>query len=334
MGFTIGAVSNYGRSLLTGYDTAINAGYTKVMLIGDSWMRWDTIPAPIRATLQTAEGDGGIGYRSFHSHDDGEETRITAFFRTGTWTETVFTGNGIGLKHVEATAAASFQIVASFTDCKIHYRKQSGYGVWRWRIDGGGWTNVDENAATAYATEIVANDISSASHTVDIEWVSGTVQLFGIEMTTGTTGLVVYRCGCGGALSQNWSDIAAANWQAAIDAFAPDLVLYLIANNDHGNNINPEQTKIYVNNLIDKIRGSSTNPDIVLISPAINNRAQTYPITQYAAMMYQSAYYKGCGYIDGAGLFGAYNAAYWSDSIHLNDTGGSLFAGIVTDYLA
>ncbi len=327
-----------GRSNLTNFSASVTGGYSKIILVGDSWMDLDDIPARFRSSLQTEYGDGGIGYWTFCNTLGNQDARVTSVSRTGTWTETGSTGYGIDASHVTATAAASINFTGTFDNLTIHYRQVSGGGSFRYRVDAGSWTAVDTNGATAYGTSTISG-LADAAHAVNIEWVSGTVVVFGAYMTSGSTGIVVNRCGHTGITTGLLSGVDGANWTAAATSLDPDLAIITLGTNDQTNNVTPAT---YISNMATIIGRLPAGCDVVVAMPADTIRkwstsgATTYGIYDYAEAMYAAGGWDSFHNPEDFGSYGySGNMSWWLDSLHLNATGSNRFADLViTAFLA
>ncbi len=143
----------------------------------------------IITTLQATYGDGGSGWLPAG----------TLATLTGTWTS----GMGMGGCQVRATAAASITWTGlRGTTIRLFHRNANITGVFRWRIDGGEWRTV--TPPTVFGQDPGADEVtglSTAAHTVNVEWVSGTVDIWGVEALY-STGVSLYRfCQSGRAAS-------------------------------------------------------------------------------------------------------------------------------------
>lgn len=130
--------------------------------------------------LHDQYGDGGTGWLPAG----------LATSSTGTWTS----GMGMGGCQRRATAAASLGFTALMgSSIRIFHRNASITGSFRWRVNGGSFTTV--TPPTDFGQDpgaVVINPGGNGPHTLDIEWVSGTVDIFGVEATY-PTGVVTYR---------------------------------------------------------------------------------------------------------------------------------------------
>ena len=326
------ALATEGRANLTNFSASVTGGYSKIILVGDSWMDLDDIPARFRSSLQTTYGDGGGGYWTFCNSLGNQDARVTSVSRTGTWTETSNTGHGIEASHVTATAAAAINFTGTFDAITIHYRQVSGGGDFRYRVDAGGWTTVNTAGATAYGTSTISG-LANSSHAVNVEWVSGTVVVFGAYMTSGSTGIVVNRCGHTGMTTGNLAGVDGTNWTAAATSLDPDLAIITLGTNDQTTNVTPAT---YISNMATIIGRLPAGCDVVVAMPADTIRrwsasgATTYSIYDYAEAMYAAGGWDAFHNPDDFGSYGySLNMAYWLDSFHLNATGSNRFADLV-----
>lgn len=146
----------------------------------------------IEAAIKTAYGDGGSGYLS-------QEFSTS----TGTWTARM----GFGGTEVTAAAAASRQWTnIRGTTVRIYFRNlNSPVGSFRWRIDGGAWLPVTPPVDTLPPLGIFTVEpgfqevtgLADTPHTIDVEWVSGTVAICGVYAQR-ATGIVMDRIGQSG----------------------------------------------------------------------------------------------------------------------------------------
>lgn len=147
--------------------------------LNDSWV------GLMGAALRETYGDGGTGYLPLWMADT----------TSGTWTDSV----GIAAaRHVATGAAAKGFLDLEGTILRIYFHNASITGSFRYRIDGGSWTTVTTpNGFGLDPGRIEVTGLADTPHDVDIEWVSGTVSLCGVEMSR-ATGIVLQRCAIGG----------------------------------------------------------------------------------------------------------------------------------------
>jgi hypothetical protein len=146
----------------------------------------------LETQIKTKYGNGGTGYLSHEF--------TTA---TGTWTARM----GFAGTEITASAAASLQWTNIFgTTVRIYFKnQQSPVGSFRWRIDGGAWLPVTPPVDTVPPLGLTqfepgyaqVEGLADTAHTIDIEWVSGTVAINGI-LGFRAAGIVFSRIGQSG----------------------------------------------------------------------------------------------------------------------------------------
>jgi lysophospholipase L1-like esterase len=177
------------------------ARQVKVHLWGDSIYQGVGATSPrtegcaelIGAELRDRYGDGGTGWLP-----------SALGTTTGTWTS----GMGMGGCQSRATATATMK----FTDLRgsairIFHRNagKTSSDQFRWRVNGGDYTTV--TLPTAFSQDPGAVDIDPGGdgpHTLDIEWVAGTVDIFGVEATF-PAGIVTYRFAQSGRAASDYT---------------------------------------------------------------------------------------------------------------------------------
>lgn len=135
--------------------------------------------------LRDTYGDGGTGYLPLWMADT----------TSGTWTEAV----GLAAYRATATGAAAKGFLdLEGTILRIFFHNADITGSFRYRVDGGSWTTVTTpNGFGLDPGRIEVTGLADTPHDVDLEWVSGTVVLCGVEMSR-ATGIVLQRCAVGG----------------------------------------------------------------------------------------------------------------------------------------
>jgi len=330
-----------GSSRLTNLQTAIDAGYSKIGCFGDSWMEGGftgqtngPLPNGIRTSAQSEYGDAGIGFLKFQRVITNPDSRVTLFATTGTWTPNLaYTGRGPDLVEVTATAAATTDFTATFDRIEIHYRQFTTGGSFQFRVDGGTWQVVNTSGSEAYGKSAITG-LSNVSHTVEIDWVSGTVVLFGAEMTSGSSGCLVYRIGTSGMQSTHPANNT--SWNAALTALDLDCIIILLGTNDITNNITPAQ---YEANLVSAVaKVPSTCDVIVMPSPDEARDIRLAASINYNMMAYNQAAYNalyGLGRVawfscvDDFGSYGLnFPRSYWGTN-HLTTAGDTYLSGLI-----
>lgn len=322
-----------GSSRLTNLQIAIDAGYSKIGCFGDSWMEGGSVgmttgplPNGIRTLAQTEYGDAGIGFLKFQRAITDPDPRVTLYATTGTWsTNATLTGHGPDLCEVTATAAATIDFTATFDRIEIHYRQYTTGGSFQFRVDGGTWQVVNTAGAEAYGKSAITG-LSNASHTVEIDYVSGTVVLFGAELTSGSTGCLVYRIGTSGMESKHPKDNT--YWADALTALDLDCIIILLGTNDITNNVTPAT---YAANLVAAVAKVPASCDVIIMPSPDEARDKRFTASIFYNMMaynqeaYNSLYDVGrVAWFSCVDDFGSYGLnqprAYWGTN-HLSTAG-------------
>lgn len=145
----------------------------------------------VQQAVQTKYGNGGSGFLS-HEY-------TTA---TGTWTQE---GHLFGSGGVRATATATL----NFPNCvgtshQIFHGNAGITGSFRYRVDGGGYTTVTPPTGFSLEPGGATISTSAGTHSIDVEWVSGQVLIYGIQ-SKNATGVVFNRCGLSGKAASHYS---------------------------------------------------------------------------------------------------------------------------------
>lgn len=330
-----------GSSRLTNLQTAIDLGYSKIGCFGDSWMEGGSVgmttgplPNGIRTSAQSEYGDAGIGFLKFQRAITNPDSRVTSYATTGTWsTNGTLTGHGPDLCEVTASAAATIDFTATFDRIEIHYRQYTTGGSFQFRVDGGGWQSVNTAGAEAYGKSAITG-LSNVSHTVEIDYVSGTVVLFGAEMTSGATGCLVYRIGTSGMASTHPANNA--YWTDALTALDLDCIIIHLGTNDITTNVTPAT---YAANLVAAVAKVPSSCDVIVMPSPDEARDIRFASTiSYNMMAYNQAAYNALyslgrvawfSSVDDFGTYGLnFPRQYWGTN-HLQTAGYTYLAGLV-----
>lgn len=197
----------------------------------------DLVRDQLRDTWQPAGVAGGYGYVPARINISGY---ANPFVNAGGTASSLV---GLGLRAVRLTGAGqTLTLTMTATRFGLRYY-QAGTGVpgsFKWSIDGGATTTVNSGVSPAEISKVLNLDTgSSASHTLLIEWVSGTVYVEGAMVYDGdeAAGIRVWDASSGGATTQTFQDTAfnssAQNWLAGMAGIPPDAVFIALGGNDY-----------------------------------------------------------------------------------------------------
>lgn len=209
-----------------------SAQYTYLLLLGDSWMDGSSgINAPTWAEvfqkrLQHAFGSQWAGYgytNAYRVNGTTYQRGGVIVSQTGGWASLIGSGaRGPTLANVTGTTGDT--LTFTFTGARaapvsvvIHYNQVSGAGEFRYRFDGGAWSSTINASGTSASQYVACSGLpSGADFSLEIEIVSGTVSIAGVDHRCGLQGLVVHNLAVSGqtaatyqsyyANSQNWGN--------------------------------------------------------------------------------------------------------------------------------
>ena len=292
-----------------------------VISIGDSWThlvtRWTQ---PVVAGLRTAYGDAGVGYVSFARASaalpNGNATFQNAITYTGTWDSSAYsTSFSPDIGQVSSSeVGASLRYTAAADVSAINLFASGSAGIVRYRWNSGTWTTVDLSALSAGFHSIALPGWSTSSvSSVDIEVVSGTPALFGLDVQKATKGIRWNKLGGTGTRAAQWAGVDANQWKAGIAALAPKLAIIMHGTNDQAS-YSPAEHGIYLQTIISRLREVDPLMDILLIAPCENGRSNTWPMGEYAKVQRALAVTNKCAFMDLQNYFGDSFSQYSSVS--------------------
>lgn len=167
---------------------------------GASDRRNRSAPGLVTAYMQDRFGDGGSGFLSY------EYATLT-----GTWTTATgerFAGCGA---RATTTATATWTGING-TTVRVFYRNSDMTGQGRFRVDGGAWQTLA--TGSVFGLEPGMGELTGlpdTPHTVEVEWVSGTWVLHGVQAYR-STGFVLDRLGQNGRAASHYNPITVAQF--------------------------------------------------------------------------------------------------------------------------
>jgi lysophospholipase L1-like esterase len=310
-----------------------------VALIGDSWthnyLRWS---GPFASILKTAYGDAGLGWVGFGwppgspgSINGSINPPTCSVSSSGTWSPIYGTSVSPDICHAASSTAGDKLTIAGPAGCSLVKLFHQGGGSVRYRWNGGSFT-----AATLAGTSLQFLTLTGLPGTVwnlEIEIVSGTPILCGLDVHRSTSGVRVHKLGATGSRSQQWVDVDETQWESGISQLAPDLIVIMHGTNDQGASYAPSTFRTYIKDLVRRAKLARPTADVLLVAPCENQRpSNAFPMAGYTEETYQAAESYSAGFINLQPLFGIDPAEYSStsarpwfnvDGVHPDpDTGG------------
>lgn len=323
-----------------------------IAMIGDSWTHAATrYSGVVASTLKTAFGDAGAGWTGFGwgfggasngwSGGNGSASQDMAIALSANWSTHYNSSVSPDIADIY-TATAAAKVTATFSGSgnvsavNLFYIA-GGSGILRYRWNAGAWTTLDISAGSGLLTSSLAS-VPTGTWTLEIENVSGTTTICGLDVQKTADGVRVHKLGGTGSASSSWTAVNAAYWQAGLTALAPNLVTILLGTNDQGASMTAATYRTNIQTMITRIRAALPVADIALIMPCENQRvANTYAMSVYAKEAYELAAINNCAWLDLQYVFGdtaaqyAYGSArpwFASDLIHPDPTTGGR---VITD---
>ncbi|GGD24432.1 SGNH/GDSL hydrolase family protein [Aureimonas glaciei] len=264
-------------------------GQLNIGLIGDSWT--DSGPmwsSHLSAALKAAYGNAGLGYLGFGSGGAIDGTYTST--ETGTWVVTnylnptpdtsIFTSSTVGSRR-RVTGPAAPVISAA----KLFYMA-SADGVVRYRWNDGTWAANLSLAGTGLKIAALTGFPTSGAWSFDVEVVSGTVILGGVEFQSAATGVRVHKLGKAGSTAKQWAALDGAQWKAGMTSLGLHAAVILHGTNDNGLAFTPGQFRSDLNQIADRLKSAVNTPDLFFVAPFENMlTGKPYPMRDHARAM-------------------------------------------------
>ncbi|TBG38531.1 hypothetical protein ELG78_16765 [Rhizobium leguminosarum] len=325
-----------------------------IAILGDSWShnatRWS---GPVAEALTAEYGSYGSGWIGFGYPNTSTQLRngsvLTGLYSTtvpsGAWTSTYYTANTADAALLTSSSAgANLQVSGPAADTTfiLHYVGTAD-GVVRYRWNGGAWSTnlaLPDGSPAGTVQTVALTGKPAGAWTLQIEVVSGTVNLCGLTCSRDASGVLVHKLAATGSHSGQWAALDATKWQAAYAALGQvNLGILMYGTNDQRSVFIPD-FKTNISTLIDRMRAVTPSTDILLVPACENGRTDNpRPMSQYIAAMHEVAATKKCAFLNLQPLFGELYADYapgsarpwfFSDTIHPDPpTGGRVIADAI-----
>ena len=316
------------------------AGVLTIAAIGDSWThgtsRWC---GPLATVLASQFGDAGPGWVGL-SWYPGNTALVNGNARTSVvgytpdaagWSTAYATATGPDICSITSSTVGAKQTVTGPADCSavvLHYL--GGSDTVRYRWDGGAWSTLDLSAGSGPLTAALTG-LPATAWTLEIEIVSGSSTLFGLDVRRSTSGVRFHKLGATGSRAEQWATVNAAAWQTGLAALAPNLVVIMHGTNDQGSSRTPSAYRTDIDTIITRVRAAAPAADILLVAPCENQRANSVAMADYADQLQELAVLRSCAFLDLQPFFGllpvdyaAGSARPWfnADTIHPEPASG------------
>lgn len=303
-----------------GFDTQLDIAF-----IGDSWT-----DATFRYVERVAEvlmedyGDAGPGWIGFGfpaSDTDAinGNAREAAFVttKTGTWTSDFFNGDsaGPGVSNAKSSSAgAKYTITADGSSTAVlstmtFIWEGTADGVTRYRWNGGSWTTRNVQGSGIQSANL-AGVPGTAAWTLEIEVVSGSVALCGLNGQSAAPGVRIHKLGCSGARADQWADSDATQWEASLALLGLDAVFLEFGTNEKAAGTTPSVFKGALETLLTRAKVARPGLDVGIMMPCENLASGVYAMSDYASAAFSAAETMDAAWLNLQPLFGMAAADY------------------------
>lgn len=261
-------------------------------LIGDSWTAASSYgSAPLARALVDRFGDGGVGFFGFgfwsssYNSVAADARGLYAMTRTAGWTSNYHAGStSPNISDARSSTATDKLTIASVTGAthpalsavKLYFEGTAD-GVIRWRWNAGSWssdTDVQGTVGDQQQLDLTGfptgalNSASAGTITLEIEVVSGSVILCGMDMQSASDGIVVHKLGATGATSAQWATAAVDDqWQAAIAALGIQSANIHLGINDQAGGTPAGTYASHMETIAEGVRVAVPGCDLMMVAP-------------------------------------------------------------------
>lgn len=346
-----------GRMKLSQLDSGTSSILT-IGVFGDSWATLATrFTQPLAKALRAKYGSGpGVGWVSFGRHNTSASIINGSVYSTGDLsTQFTWTGSWLfsysGTKNPTNSSPDTAVVTSStagdalkatvpgtssggWSTCRLGFVGTTD-GVVRYNWDGGAWTTINVQGSGLLFVDISPPVTVGSSNIFNLEIVSGTASLCGLNCLATGSGVRFHKLGASGSSLASWLSMDATDFGRALTELALDSVIILTGTNDQRITGGATAFEANLRSFIARIRATLPGADILFVMPCENERTDN-PVTMasMASRARTVASDLNCAYINLQYIFGenpadyAYGAVHsWfaSDGIHPDPaTGGYL----------
>ncbi|EIY4979157.1 hypothetical protein MLP18_003921 [Klebsiella quasipneumoniae] len=331
-----------GRMKLSQLESGASTILT-VGIFGDSWpTQPNRFSQPLAKALRAKYGAGsGVGWTSFGRHATSEsiinanvfspsssDVLKTLFTWTGNWLfsysgtknptnsspDTAVVTSSTPGDALKATVPGTSD--GGWSTCRLGY-VGTGDGVIRYNWDGEAWTTLTVQGSGLQFVDINPPATVNASNVLNIENVSGTVSLCGLNPLATGAGVRVHKLGASGSSLASWLSMDANDFAKALTELALDTVIILTGTNDQRITGGATAFENNLRSFIARIRAALPGADILFVMPCENERTDNPTTMATMAKRARSVTAElGCAFINLQYIFGDNPADYAYGSVH------------------
>lgn len=294
-------------------------------LFGDSWTAESRYWCGRYAERRIAKyGDGGPGWCDFGftgSFINGNvRPDLYVVAKTGSWTSAYGTSttspsicdarssSAGALWSVTADAAAT--VVP--TSAKLAWEATSD-GVVEYRFGGsGGWTslNVQGTVGTAQEATLTIPGATPAAFVFEVQVVSGSVRLHGVDIRGDGPGLVFHKFASAGSKASGFAAADATQWKASIANRGLQAARFMWGTNESAADVTPATFATALTTVLTRYTEAYPSGDRCIAIPCENRGGHAYEMTEYLNAAVPVAETFGAALLDVMAAFGETVADY------------------------
>ena len=326
--------------------------------IGDSWSTSTTyMTARLCKRLIALLGDGGVGWFGFGFTSgtmtgdarglyflDSALTNWTSNYHAGSTSPNICDARS-------STAGATFKISnvtgathPALSNALLHFTGTAD-GVIQWRWNGGSWsasTDVQGGVGvqqTLALTGFPTSALSSAAGrtiTLEIQVISGSVVLGGVDLQSAADGIVFHKLGASGSKASDWVASLGAQWQAGFVALGVKSAQILLGVNDQAAAVAAPTFVGNMASIVTSARAAVPALDVLFTMPPETPAGYATAMASYATALREQAVTSKAAFLSLAPAFGDTASEYanagayplfLSDNAHPNADGAAIMAG-------
>lgn len=298
--------------------------------IGDSWTHAaDRYCGPLTSLLAKENGDAGSGWIGFGMLKSGDWIGVNGNARPSLYRLSFSDVSKWNLSNDMYYKSASPDLCSASSNmagakltvtgtepisyAKLFYMKTSGQ--FKYRFGTSEWVTIDASTGSELNIISLSGIPSSSDWSFELEVVSGTVTVCGIDTRNSSAwnGIITHKLGATGSHSRHWAEISETSFVNAIKSLGLDSAFILLGTNDQAA-LSPAEFEANLRVIIQRLKKANSNIDVVLVCPCENLRSNTTPMSDYSQKMRNIANETGCGFIDLQTVFGVNPQSYGSAS--------------------
>lgn len=304
---------------------------------GDSWTDSPHYLRAVTRQLMAAHGNAGAGFIGFGTI--GADDALGAASYTDGWervrSRNIESNPNIGspqLSKIVTSTPGETVTLIGMTANVMNLKYFGGTGTVRYRYNSGSWVALalDGSGAQSRGLAVPPSEAFSA----EIEVVSGTCELFGVEAQLSANGVRVNKLGLNGSRAYDHVIQDRTAWVSGVTSLGGNLATIMFGVNDRSYFTAAEYAGHLIE-IIDRIKEATPLSDILIVSPPEVIGSFTYPLADYAYVARSVATAEGVAHLDLQPLFGDVVADYGdaglqyilaADPVHPALKGGAVLA--------